>query len=140
MVIEHRLNEHLNTPRDTRRARDLRNNASPYERKLWLVLREGAKQKDLQFRRQQPVHPFIADFACMNAQLLIELDGYSHDNRQDYDKSRDEKLRQMGFEILRFTNDDVKNNVYGVVETILRHAESLVIKNRAAVHVELPPP
>ena len=76
----------------------------------------------------------------MEARLLIELDGLSHDLRQDYDRVRNKKLSEMGYSILRFTNDDVKNNVYGVVETILMHAETLVIKNLDLVPADLPPP
>jgi len=92
-----RFNQHLTSSADHQRARALRNSASPFEKKLWVHLRVQAKLKDLRFRRQQPIHPYIADFACMQARLLIELDGLSHDARQNYDKVRDEKLRAMGF-------------------------------------------
>jgi very-short-patch-repair endonuclease len=135
-----RFNEHPNTDRDVKRARYLRNAQTPFERKLWALLREGGKQKNLRFRRQQPIHPFIADFACMEARLLIELDGFSHDLQLDYDRTRDKRLRQMGFTILRYANDDVKNNVYGVVETILIHAENLVKRNRDSDFAGRPPP
>ena len=140
MVIEHRLNEHKNSSCDNKRGRELRNSATSYERKLWNVLRIQSKLKNLRFRRQQPLHPYIADFACMEARLLIELDGFSHDARYGYDVARDGKLRAQGFSILRFTNDEVRDNVYGVVETILNRAEDLINENRKTAPVALPPP
>ena len=121
-----RLECHNNTTKDYRRARDLRNNASPVENKLWPVLRVAAKAKGLKFRRQQAVHPYVADFACMDARLLIELDGDTHASKGKYDKVRDDKLRKMGFAVLRFGNDDVVNNVDGVVMEIIRRAVGLV--------------
>jgi BirA family biotin operon repressor/biotin-[acetyl-CoA-carboxylase] ligase len=100
------------------------------------------KQRNLKFRRQHAVHPYIADFACMAARLLIELDGYSHDARQGYDAGRDAYLRQKGFFILRFGNDEVLGNVEGVAEAILNHAERLVMNMKAApaLHSPLPDP
>jgi very-short-patch-repair endonuclease len=125
-----RLSEHSNTKRDYNRARSLRNDPSPFEQKLWLCLREEAKRRNLKFRRQQPIHPFIADFACMEARLIVELDGASHDTRLGYDKSRDEKLKQMGYIALRFTNQDVAKNLEYVVNTILDHAARLVLTGK----------
>jgi very-short-patch-repair endonuclease len=124
-----RLNAHKNTSKDYRRARDLRNNASPIENKLWLVLRETSKAEGLRFRRQQAVHPYIADFACMKVRLLIELDGETHANTGGYDEARDKKLKNMGFTILRFSNDDVVKNVDGVAMEIIRQATGLLKKS-----------
>ncbi|HUY69351.1 MAG TPA: DUF559 domain-containing protein [Alphaproteobacteria bacterium] len=121
-----RLNEHGNTALDYRRARELRNNASPFEKKLWAVLRTEATAHGLKFRRQVALHPFIADFACLEARLLVELDGDSHDARQEYDRKRDSDLQQREFSVLRFSNEDVKKNVEGVVEMILATADRLV--------------
>ncbi|MDR3450932.1 MAG: endonuclease domain-containing protein [Alphaproteobacteria bacterium] len=120
-----RLAPHDNTAKDYRRARELRNNASPVENTLWAVLREAAKIAGLKFRRQQPLHPYIADFACMQARLLVELDGDSHANSVAYDKVRDRKLREMGFSILRFCNDDVVQNAEGVAARIIERAHLL---------------
>ncbi|MDR3424323.1 MAG: DUF559 domain-containing protein [Alphaproteobacteria bacterium] len=121
-----RLNQHFTTTEDHRRARELRNDASPSERRLWVALRKEAAKKNLRFRRQAVIHPFIADFACMKAKLLIELDGYSHDVRQGYDQVRDEKLKKMGYSLLRFDNEDVDTNIEGVVAVILDLAEKLI--------------
>ena len=125
-----RLNAHSNTPKDYRRARSLRNDASPIEQKLWPVLRDAAKSKGLKFRRQQVIHPYIADFACMEVRLLIEIDGDTHATSKGYDEARDDKLRKIGFTVLRFTNDDVMKNVDGVAETIILNAVRLGQDNK----------
>ncbi|MFA4994391.1 MAG: endonuclease domain-containing protein [Bdellovibrionales bacterium] len=125
-----RLCPHGNTAKDYRRARNLRNDPSPIENKLWAVLRTAAKAQKLKFRRQQALHPYIADFACMEARLLVELDGDTHAVRKKYDEARDDKLQKMGFTVLRFTNDDVMKNVDGVTETIILQAVMLVQRNK----------
>ena len=126
-----RQNEHHTTKTDHLRARELRNNVSAAERKLWTALRKEAMKRGLKFRRQAVIHPFIADFACMEARVLIELDGYSHDVRQEYDEARDNKLQQSGYKTVRFNNEDVEKNVEGIVTVILEQTEML-IKNRLA--------
>jgi very-short-patch-repair endonuclease len=103
-------------------------------------LREQAKIKGLKFRRQQPIHPFIADFACMEARLIIELDGMSHDARLGYDEARDKKLKQMGYFILRFRNQDVAENLEYVVDAIITRASSLVINRQANAKRDAPLP
>ncbi|MDE1901162.1 MAG: endonuclease domain-containing protein [Alphaproteobacteria bacterium] len=137
--MQKRINKHENTPDDHKFARNLRNAASPFEQKLWVALREQAKQKNLKFRRQQPLHPFIADFACMQARLVVELDGDSHDTRLAYDKMREEKLKQMGFTILRFQNKDVVESLDYVVEKIMRCTVKLIAQKNEQV-VASPPP
>jgi len=120
-----RLNGHQNSATDYGRAGALRNGASPVEKKLWVVLREEAKAREFKFRRQVALHPYVADFACMETRLLVELDGSSHEAQQNYDARREEHLRQMGFHVLRFSNDEVTNNVEGVVLAIMAKAEGL---------------
>src|SRR5262249_14465558 len=99
---------------------------SPVEQKLWLALQQTAEGMKLKFRRQQPIRPYIADFACMKAKLLIELDGTSHDTQVKYDQARDAYLRAQGYKVLRFSNQDVANDVNGVVETIVRDVKALL--------------
>lgn len=67
-----------------------------------------------------PVGPYFADFLCREANLIIELDGYSHDMRQAYDEHRDHGLAESGYRVLRFTNNDVMTNIDGVVSEIER--------------------
>jgi very-short-patch-repair endonuclease len=94
---------------------------------LWRYLK--AHHVDgLGFRRQVPMRGFVADFACHAARLIIELDGETHDfeSRQRSDLARDAWLRSQGYEVLRFSNDDVLTNLSGVVEAIRTAAAARV--------------
>ena len=104
-------------PRNTSRAKELRNNATTAERALWTYLSQR-QRCGYQFSRQMPVGPYFADFLCREAGLIVEVDGFSHEARQDYDAGRDTFLKQQGFSIVRFTNDDVRDNLEGVVAAI----------------------
>ena len=104
-------------PRNTQRAKELRNQASPAERSLWTIL-SGRKLAGFKFSRQMPVGPYFADFLCREAKLIVELDGYSHDTRTEHDNRRDAFLETEGYHVLRFTNADVLGNLDGVVQTI----------------------
>jgi very-short-patch-repair endonuclease len=87
---------------------------------LWSKLR--MKQlKGFQFFRQKPIGGYIADFFCMKAKIVIEIDGGQHflDDVVEYDKSRDERLKSLGLKVLRFTNSEVKENIEGVIDIIL---------------------
>jgi len=66
-----------------------------------------------------PIGPYVADFLCREAKLVVELDGISHDNRQEQDRRRDAYLREQGYWTLRFTNADVMVNLEGVLMAIL---------------------
>jgi very-short-patch-repair endonuclease len=102
-----------------RYARDLRKNATDAERLLWSRLRRR-QMDDFKFRRQHSVGPYICDFACLEARLVIELDGSQHVDQSDYDFRRDCFLRSKGFRVLRFWNNDVLSQTGGVVETIFQ--------------------
>lgn len=99
------------------RARALRRDATPAEKKLWSILR-GGRLDGYKFRRQQRLGPFIADFACQTARLVIEIDGDSHAQQIDYDARRTAFLAKEGYRVLRFTNRDVMDNVEGVGRVI----------------------
>jgi very-short-patch-repair endonuclease len=100
------------------RARTLRKNATDAERRLWRHLRD--KQLDgFRFRRQVPIGRYVADFACLSARLVVEVDGGQHAERLDYDGERTEWLEARGFRVLRFWNNDVLGNTEGVIEQIL---------------------
>jgi len=103
------------------RALQLRRDATAPERILWSVL--GARKLGgLKFRRQHPIEPYIVDFYCASAKLIVELDGDSHDGREDYDQRREAFLRNLGFKVVRVSNDEVLNNLDGVAEYIFREA------------------
>jgi leucyl-tRNA synthetase len=99
-------------------ARTNRKQHTEVEALLWKQLR-GSKT-GYKFRRQHPVEGFIADFACLQQGLIVEVDGGYHDTpeQQAYDQQRTTILQQKGFQILRFTNAEVLENVYAVRDKI----------------------
>ncbi|MGH6734717.1 MAG: endonuclease domain-containing protein, partial [Methyloceanibacter sp.] len=98
-------------------AKRLRSQATPAERKLWFRLRDR-RFLGLKFRRQAPVDRFIVDFICVDANLIVEVDGGQHGTRTTADRRRTEILESMGYLVLRFWNNDVLTNIDGVLELI----------------------
>ena len=85
------------------RARELRRDQTPYELQLWQLLRRN-QMDGFHFRRQHPIGPYIADFVCVEAKLIIELDGKHHQETQADDENRDFALNEAGWTTLRFSN------------------------------------
>ena len=109
-------------PRQTKRAQNLRNNATDAERRLWLHLR-ARQLEGFKFSRQMPVGPFICDFMCRERRLIVELDGGQHaDNASD--ARRTEFLEAEGYRVIRFWNNDVLENVDGVLQVIAEALKS----------------
>jgi len=102
--------------RTTERARSLRRELTDAERTLWYALRYG--QLGCRFRRQFPIPPYIVDFACLEAQLVVECDGGQHAEPGEHDR-RDAALRRQGWRVLRFWNNDILQNRLGVLQRIL---------------------
>ncbi len=75
---------------------------------------------NIKFKRQVPIGVYIADFVCKDKKLIIELDGSGHleTAQQEHDINRDSYLKSQGYEILRFYNNDIENNLEGVLEVI----------------------
>ena len=103
-------------PRNTQRARELRNSATPAERLLWRYLNNS--QLGAKFSRQMPIGRFFADFLCREYSLVIELDGHSHDVDPGRDVLRDRYLTEAGYRVLHFPNAEVLANVEGVIISI----------------------
>lgn len=101
-------------------ARNLRNEATDAERRLWQYLR-GRQLSGFKFRRQYPIAGHIADFACVEAKLVVELDGGQHADRQNEDAERTRRIETNGYRVIRFWNDDVLLRTEAVVEEIMRH-------------------
>jgi very-short-patch-repair endonuclease len=101
------------------RARSLRVAATNAEKHLWKFLR-GLKAPGIHFRRQGPIGAFIVDFCCHAAKLIVEIDGGQHntDEALKRDAVRTAWLKQRGYRVLRFWNNDVLGNAPGVVEHI----------------------
>ena len=98
-------------------ARRLRRPQTPAEARLWAHLR-GQQVDGLKFRRQHPIGRFITDFYCATAHLIVELDGESHEDRQEYDTERTAWLTAQGYRVIRFTNEDVHQRLEMVLQTI----------------------
>jgi len=107
------------------RARELRRNMTQPERALWRLLLDR-RLAVLKFRRQQPVGDYIVDFFCEAANLIVELDGRSHDDRAGYDLRRQQWLESHGLRIMRISNDDV-----------LRDSEAVVIGVDSAAGIDV---
>jgi very-short-patch-repair endonuclease len=101
------------------RAKQLRQAMMRAETLLWRYPKAN-RIDGLGFRRQVPFRNYIADFVCLSAKLIVELDGESHDfeQRQKADQARDAFFVSEGFHVLRFTNEQVTSNLEGVVEII----------------------
>lgn len=105
------------------KAKALRQNQTDVEKKLWNKLK--TKQlENYKFRRQHPVGTYITDFTCVEKKLIIELDGGQHSENIDHDNKRTEFLNEAGFEVLRFWNFEVNENLEGVLQVILGHLEN----------------
>ena len=91
------------------------------ELRLWRLLRDR-RLNSLKFRRQVPVGPYIVDFLCVGAKLIIKADGLQH-AESPRDNARDAYLESQGWKVLRFWNNEVFLNPEGVLETILAHAD-----------------
>jgi very-short-patch-repair endonuclease len=90
------------------------------ERRLWQRLRRDLTLIGSHFRRQAPIGPFIVDFASRKAKLVIELDGGQHDLQKDRDDVRTRQIEAAGYRVLRFWNNDVFENLDGVLSEIQR--------------------
>ena len=110
--------------------RDLRKNPTKAEKILWKALR-NRKLLNMKFRRQQPIFHdltgretfFIADFYCHEKNLIIELDGTIHNFKIKQDKERTEILNSLGLRIIRFSNNEVENNLNNVIKKISKEVE-----------------
>jgi len=109
------------------RVKDLRREMTPSERKLWARLRAG-RLEGIHFRRQQVIEPYIVDFYCHQAALVIEVDGSVHQDQQEYDCQRDHDLQLLGLRVIRFSNTDVNKNLEGVLEEILRSCKLAILE------------
>jgi very-short-patch-repair endonuclease len=105
------------------RAREFRQPQTPAETTLWQHLRN--RNLIYKFRRQHPIDRFIIDFYCAEARLCIEIDGGSHFETEQakYDAVRTKFLEQMGYKVIRFTNEAVRYNIHAVVDEIIKQIE-----------------
>lgn len=93
------------------RAKELRNNSTKGEIKFWCELLRK-RQSGYQFYRQKILYHYIVDFYCPRLKLVIEIDGTSHDDKQDYDRHRDKILESYGLKVLHYTDLKVLSNFH----------------------------
>jgi len=117
MPIKNTVIEQKVTREKKHRAKELRRAMTPAENALWQQLRRN-QLYGLHFRRQQIIDGFIVDFYCHASNLIIEVDGGIHETQKEEDEERDVHLVSRGFLVLRFTNEEVANNLPMVLEKI----------------------
>jgi len=98
------------------KAEELRKNMTEAELILWNKLNK--KQLGFRFKSQHPIEHFIADFYCHKAKLVVEIDGKIHEKQKEYDLGRESEIEKYGITIIRFTNDEIINNIDSVLEKI----------------------
>ena len=103
-------------------AKALRVNQADTELKIWQALRAGSLM-NYKFKRQVPISDCIVDFVCFEQKMTVEIDGGQHLESSE-DELRDAKLTKMGFKVLRFWNNDVMQNLDGILMTILQHLQT----------------
>lgn len=97
-------------------AKENRKNATEAEEKLWQEIRN--RKLDYKFRRQHPIDNYIADFICLEQKLIIEIDGGYHTQTKEYDDARTFVLNELGYSVIRFTNEEVLNDIKTVLSNI----------------------
>jgi very-short-patch-repair endonuclease len=110
-------------------ARELRKTATFTERLLWKHLR-GGQLKGFRFLRQKPIDEFIVDFYCKKVQLVIEIDGVTHNGKESYDKRRESRLKELGYNVLKLDGYYILDNTNGALEVIVGCIEE--IENRTS--------
>jgi very-short-patch-repair endonuclease len=111
------------TSRSMASARRLRKSLSLPEMLLWRLLR--LNRRELRFRKQHAIGPFVADFYCPAAKTVIEIDGATHDERQRVDGRRDTYMESLGLRIIRIAARDVLADPEAVADGIYRLCESI---------------
>ena len=111
------MDKKLFPPRKIKFARALRREPTKWEHRMWFQVSDR-KLGGLKFRRQCAVGHYIADFACLEAKLVVEIDGPQHGERLGYDAARTRFLEKRGYQVLRFAVEHVAENLNGVLEVI----------------------
>jgi len=98
----------------------MRKDPTDAEAVLWSILR-AKRLEGMRFRRQHPIENYIVDFICLEEKLIIEVDDSQHAENK-YDEKRDARLKELGFIVLRFWNDEILKNSDGMAQMILKSA------------------
>ena len=114
------MNQHEQPVWLTQRAKILRKQMTEAEHQLWYHLR-AKRLNGIKFRRQVPIHCYVADFLCVSSRLIVELDGSQHQCLEQiaYDQKRTRYFESLGYRVLRISNEEIFINISGVLEVIL---------------------
>lgn len=104
-------------------ARANRHSGNLSEALLWNELKQS--KMGVRFTKQKPIGNYIADFYCPEKKLVIEIDGWSHDNKYEYDKVRDIYMESLGIHVLRIEDIDVKQDMNNILEWIKKNIDAL---------------
>ena len=104
-------------------AKHLRRNQTSAEDLIWSELR-GRKCGGYKFRRQVPIGKYVVDFLCVSQKFIVEIDGPSHEEAENYDANRTSILETMGYHVIRLTNDDIYEDLEESVEAIWNALET----------------
>jgi very-short-patch-repair endonuclease len=99
-------------------AKTLRKHGTHGEAVLWSKVLRARRFYGLQFNRQFPIERFIVDFICRRIKLIIEVDGSSHQQKSAEDEMRDQRLNELGFQVLRVSESEVLNDLNNVIRSI----------------------
>jgi very-short-patch-repair endonuclease len=112
-------------------ARELRSETvSKAEKRIWKACLSRKQFNGLRFLRQRPIDNFIVDFFCPEIKLIIEIDGNSHYHKPEYDFYRQERLKSLGFEVIRYTEGEVLQNLESVHTRLLHVVHCLQTKDQ----------
>jgi very-short-patch-repair endonuclease len=106
-------------------ARTLRKNSTIHEKRLWNLLK-NRQFHNLRFKRQAPIGEYIVDFVCPEISLIIEIDGGQHNIPEniEYDNQRTNFLKNRGYHVIRFWNNDIYKNIDGVLKEIEKYLDN----------------
>ena len=119
------------------RARNLRKNRTDAENRMWYYLR-NRRLAGYKFVREKVVGKYIADFVCREKKLIIEVDGGQHMAAAAYDQQRTKDLEAIGYQVVRFWNNEVHENIQGVMENILNLLENVPLDKKPSSPALLP--
>jgi len=130
MPVKNIVTDQKIDPEKLRRARELRREMTPAERRLWQALRSN-RLGGFHFRRQQIISGFIVDFHCHAADLVVELDGDIHLSQRENDAERGKVLSEAGLRVYRFRNEQVMEDLQKVLRIILEACRDTELNARA---------
>ena len=112
-------------------ARKLRIHGTPGEAILWSRLLRARGFYDLQFNRQFCIENYIVDFICRKEKLIVEVDGGSHDHKQEADLKRDKRLVELGYKVVRVREGDVMNDLSNVIRTLESYLSKEILNGKS---------